>query len=74
MDCPYCGNRMECDEVDNGVGIQRCGPYIYICDWCHAVEIQYPHPLLPNYDEKLDADEIRTGFYKGDHFNKGETK
>lgn len=61
MKCPYCDNEMDCDEIDNGVGMQKCGPYG--CGQCHAVEI---NPDKFN-DPTLDADERRTGFYKGDH-------
>lgn len=54
--CPYCGEIIECDLVDIGVGFQQCGPYY--CDQCGASEI---HP-----DDKLqlDEDEKYTGFYK----------
>lgn len=34
--CPKCGGEMECDEVDNGVGMQQVGPYG--CPACHYVE------------------------------------
>lgn len=27
MNCPICGQQAECDEVDNGVGMQQVGPY-----------------------------------------------
>lgn len=54
--CPYCGEIMECDTVDIGVGYQQCGPYY--CENCHASEI-HPNDTLP-----LDADEKETGYYK----------
>jgi hypothetical protein len=60
--CPCCGLPMDADWVDVGVGMVQCGPYH--CFECNASEIG------PERDEvqasgKLDADEERTGFYKG---------
>lgn len=54
--CPYCGEIMECDTVDVGVGCQQCGPYY--CMNCHASEI-HPSDTL-----ELDDDEKLTGYYK----------
>lgn len=66
--CPYCKEPMDADWVDIGIGMQQCGPYH--CFACDASEIG---PEAGNYvngewvqnDLKLDADEERTGFYKG---------
>ena len=54
--CPYCGEIMQCDIVDVGVGYQQCGPYH--CESCGASEI-HPDDHLP-----LDEDEKETGYYK----------
>ena len=35
--CPYCGEEMRADFVDNGVGMVQCGPYH--CYKCNASEI-----------------------------------
>jgi hypothetical protein len=32
MNCPECGKKCEAEFVDNGVGMQQCGPYV--CDPC----------------------------------------
>ena len=67
--CPYCTFPMDADWVDIGVGMQQCGPYH--CEECHASEIG---PEAGRYgadgkwiqnDLNLDADEKKTGFYKG---------
>jgi hypothetical protein len=36
MKCPKCGGECERDEVDNGVGMQACGPWG--CPMCHWYE------------------------------------
>jgi predicted RNA-binding Zn-ribbon protein involved in translation (DUF1610 family) len=36
LECPECGAWAQADYVDNGVGMQRCGPYV--CDRCGWVE------------------------------------
>lgn len=36
MKCPTCGGECERDEVDNGVGMEGCGPWG--CPDCHRVE------------------------------------
>jgi hypothetical protein len=36
MKCPNCGAECERDEVDNGVGMEACGPWG--CHECHWVE------------------------------------
>ena len=36
MTCPKCGSECERDEVDNGVGMEACGPWG--CPECHWVE------------------------------------
>lgn len=51
---------MEADYVDVGVGMVQCGPHH--CDNCNASEIG---PEYDNVKATLDADEERTGFYKG---------
>lgn len=61
-DCPYCGQKIDADWVNVGVGMVQCGPYH--CFNCHASEIG------PEFEQvraagKLDEDELRTGFYKG---------
>lgn len=34
MNCPECGQLAECDLVDNGIGMQQCGPYgCEPCGW-----------------------------------------
>lgn len=35
MQCPKCGGECERDEVDNGVGMEACGPWG--CPDCHWV-------------------------------------
>lgn len=32
MNCPECGKECEAEFIDNGVGMQQCGPYV--CDPC----------------------------------------
>jgi hypothetical protein len=56
--CPYCGEEMECDWVDIGVGCVQCGPYH--CDNCGASEMG-PEDVL---DDVTD-EECKTGYYKG---------
>ena len=66
LPCPYCGFPMEADYVDVGVGMVQCGPHH--CDGCDASEIgpEREYGSKDNADELgLDADERRTGFYKG---------
>ncbi len=36
LQCPECGEWATADHIDNGVGMQRCGPYI--CNMCFWVE------------------------------------
>lgn len=36
--CPRCRSWATADFVDNGIGLQRCGPYR--CDVCKWVESQ----------------------------------
>lgn len=36
MTCPACGCECERDEVDNGVGMEACGPWG--CPECHWIE------------------------------------
>lgn len=36
MTCPQCGGECERDEIDNGVGMEACGPWG--CPECHWVE------------------------------------
>lgn len=54
--CPYCWSWCEADWVDNGIGLQQCGPYG--CQSCGAVAIG-------PYDEPrpLTAFEQKTGWY-----------
>lgn len=70
--CPYCGLAMECDEVDVGVGMVQCGPYL--CDFCGASEMG-PEKVYPNqprpFTEKdqiwwdsTTEEERATGFYR----------
>lgn len=54
--CPYCGQLMQCDLVNIGIGFQQCGPYY--CEECGASEIHSDDNL------QLDEDEKHTGFYK----------
>lgn len=44
LKCPNCGGACERDEVDNGVGMEACGPWG--CPECHWAE------------EKLDLDSL----------------
>lgn len=55
--CPYCKTICRADFVDNGIGMQQCGPYH--CEKCKASEIGA-------YDVKreLTKNEIVTGWYK----------
>ena len=36
MECPGCGGKCEADFVDNGVGLERCGPWH--CEMCQWIE------------------------------------
>ena len=38
--CPDCGQWAIADHVDNGIGMERCGPYV--CEACGWIET----PLL----------------------------
>lgn len=58
MKCPYCGDRMQADHVDIGVGMQQCGPYG--CNTCHAVEV---HPYAK--PEDICPEAKRTGVHPG---------
>ena len=58
MLCPYCGHEAECDEVDNGVGMQQCGPVG--CPVCHAFEIGFDDGIT-----KATEEEKRLGWWKG---------
>ena len=60
LPCPYCKEPMDADWVDVGVGMVQCGPYH--CFACDASEIG---PEREKVRHTLDADELRTGFYKG---------
>lgn len=55
MNCPRCGKPAECDEVDNGVGMQQCGPYYcQPCDWVQPdplEELLSPKSTAPSADE-----------------------
>lgn len=44
MKCPECGKECEADFVDNGIGMQRCGPWVCNPDsgGCGWVEEQPP--------------------------------
>ena len=57
--CPYCGEIMECDMVDIGIGYQQCGPHY--CENCHASEIHSSDTLELNPFEK------ETGYYQDRH-------
>jgi len=41
--CPRCGETAVADFVDNGVGMQQCGPFS--CEACGWTE---PPPFYPN--------------------------
>jgi hypothetical protein len=46
IDCPQCGDPWcEADGVDNGVGMQQCGPYC--CEACGYVQPCEIEELLP---------------------------
>ncbi len=49
--CPKCDAICEADAVDNGVGMQQCGPYV--CEQCGWVEKQEHPELLPLADDEL---------------------
>lgn len=54
MQCPQCGDpNCEADGVDNGVGIQQCGPYA--CEACGYVEKRVELELIDLDNEGLDA-------------------
>lgn len=53
--CPYCNAVCDADFVDNGVGMQQCGPYH--CD-CGASEIG-----IHDEPRELTAQEEKTGWY-----------
>lgn len=55
--CPYCGDEMQAEFVDIGIGMQQCGPYI--CLTCEAYEIG------PNNTQTPTEEEAKTGYYKG---------
>ncbi len=62
MECPYCGStNVHWDEVDNGVGMQQCGPAG--CDDCHSFQIQGD---AENYTEE----ERKVGWSKGEFLTK----
>ncbi len=39
MACPFCAGPTEQDEIDNGVGMQACGPRG--CPACHAYMVTW---------------------------------
>lgn len=43
MKCPKCGGDCERDEVDNGVGMEACGPWG--CPECHWVQSDLAEPV-----------------------------
>jgi rubredoxin len=45
MKCPACGLIAVADFVDNGVGMQQCGPFG--CESCGWVGDDSDEPLLP---------------------------
>lgn len=55
--CPFCGGPAECDEVDVGVGMVQCGPYL--CSLCGASQMG-PEGTPDDCDE----DEKRFGWYR----------
>jgi len=48
MRCPECGAWATADYVDNGVEMQRCGPYS--CDACGWVEPRNDLSLLGGFE------------------------
>ena len=58
--CPYCGEMMDADWVDVGVGMVQCGPYH--CFSCGGSEIG---PEWEKVKDSLTDAERETGFYKG---------
>jgi hypothetical protein len=59
MNCPYCGNKTECDMVDVGVGNVQCGPYH--CEHCLSVQ------MSPDEDRTNATEEERTnGWWVGE--------
>lgn len=57
--CPKCGEEMECDTVDNGVGMEQCGPYG--CPSCHYVDERMFLPdLAPSAPEAPKAEATRS--------------
>jgi hypothetical protein len=43
MTCPECGEACERDEVDNGVGMEPCGPWgCPECQWFEGKEPREP--------------------------------
>jgi hypothetical protein len=57
--CPYCGNEADADFMDNGVGMERVGPWG--CDKCHAYELD---PFLQDVS-KATPEEKERGWWKG---------
>ena len=57
MKCPKCGGECERDEVDNGVGIEACGPWG--CPDCHWFETRESD--LCGLDLSLDVNNPQEG-------------
>ncbi len=51
MKCPKCGSECDRDEVDNGIGMEACGPWG--CPECHWFEkqIELESPSSPSDQE-----------------------
>lgn len=57
--CPYCGENCWAEWVDNGVGLEQCGPYC--CRACGAAEID----VFGMFDNRtLSENEKETGWYE----------
>ena len=56
QDCPYCKTVCDADFVDNGIGMQQCGPFH--CDNCGASQIG---PF--DKERTLSAQEQDKGWY-----------
>lgn len=59
MKCPYCFHPCEADEVDNGVGMEKIGPWVCTNEACKAYELDFA--TEPEMTEK----EFSTGFRRG---------
>ena len=58
MICPVCGKDCVAEMVDNGVGMQQCGPYVCMpddggCGWTQPSEKHRVEGIKKSVDSKL---------------------